>query len=251
VKLLIDNNPRVVAAKSAAYSFVGGQLLTPLTRNRNHGGVFAIDNGAFSGFRRDGFLSLLQRNEGHRERCLFVCCPDVVGSARRTLEAFEHWSARLRAWPVALVAQDGLENLPIPWTSLAAVFIGGSTEWKESKSAADVIRAAQIMGVHTHVGRINTPARWRLFSALGVDTCDGSGVSRYDHMLDAIAECEQHGKHLPLFAESGSSGDSTDETGSGEESLDAAGVAAWRAGERDTDVERELDEDCASANGAA
>ncbi len=222
--MLIDNNPRVVSEKATTYSFVGGQLITPLTKNRNYGGTFAIDNGAFSGFQKKGFLSLLDRNNTHRDKCLFVAMPDVIGSARRTLEAFEFWSSRLSAWPIALVAQDGVEDLPIPWSMLAAVFIGGSTEWKESKSAADVIRTAQLLGVHTHVGRVNTPDRWRRFSDIGCDTCDGSGVSRYDWMLERIAEVERCDKHLPLFEGDCGSSNPRDEAGVAVSSIDRRAI---------------------------
>ena len=56
-----------------------GQLLTPLTRFRNRRpDLFAIDNGAFSGFRARAFRSLLKREEANRAGCLFVAAPDVV-----------------------------------------------------------------------------------------------------------------------------------------------------------------------------
>ncbi len=62
-----------------------GQLLTPLTRYtlRDPGRPWAIDNGAFAGFDARAFLSLLEREKHHRENCLFVTVPDVVGAARR------------------------------------------------------------------------------------------------------------------------------------------------------------------------
>jgi hypothetical protein len=90
--------------------------------------------------------------------------------------------------PVALVCQDGQEGHTIPWDDVAAVFIGGSTEWKMSQHAARIIKAAQLLGKHTHVGRINTPQRFAWFNEIGVDTCDGSGASKYDWMLDAISD---------------------------------------------------------------
>jgi hypothetical protein len=207
MKLLFDNNPRMVTEKQSRYAFVGGQLLTPLTRNRNWGGTFAVDNGCFGRFPQAKFESLLRRNAQHKSKCLFVTMPDVVGAARRTLETFWHWYERLHSWPVALVGQDGIEDFDIPWRVLAAVFIGGSTEWKMSKAAGDLIKAAQIVGVHTHVGRINTVDRWRHFEALGADTCDGSGVSRFDWMLDEIEAARDTGKSLPLFPASGSGSD--------------------------------------------
>lgn len=159
-----------------------GQLLTPLTRFRDKGRTYAIDNGAFAGFDAAAFASLLKRQWDSRDRCKFVACPDVVGSARRTLEVFSHWYPKLAGWPIALVAQDGQEDLPIPWHLITAVFIGGSTEWKLSNHAAGVVKAAKAIGKWCHIGRVNTPERFDYFADLGADSIDGTGISRYSHM---------------------------------------------------------------------
>jgi hypothetical protein len=173
---------------------IGGQLLTPLTRYTRWSDTFAIDNGAFSTFRRNDFSALLERESKNIDKCLFVAVPDIVGDARRTLEVFLHHRQLLMSckWPLAFVCQDGAENHVIPWDSLAAVFIGGTTEWKMSKYVVAIIKAAQILGKHVHVGRINTPARWNHFEKLGVDTCDGSGLCRFDWMLQKIASKDDH-----------------------------------------------------------
>lgn len=172
-----------------------GQLLTPLTRYRLRDSArpWAIDNGAFAQFDADAFLSLLKREEHHRERCLFVTAPDVVGSARRTLEVFEHWKERLAGWPIALACQDGQEHLPIPWGEIAAVFIGGSTNWKASDHAAHIIKAAKAIGKWVHVGRVNHPPRFEHFKKLGADSVDGTGIARYSHMREAIATRHHQG----------------------------------------------------------
>ena len=66
------------------------QLLTPLTRfvRQKLDGHFGIDNGCFKRFDEYAFRKLLEREQHARHRCRFVCCPDVVGSAIRTLEIF-------------------------------------------------------------------------------------------------------------------------------------------------------------------
>lgn len=164
------------------------QLVTPLTgfcRQKEHD-WFAIDNGAFAGFRRDKFLSLLAREKSASHLCKFVVVPDVVGSARRTEEIFEHWKYKLSGWPLALAAQDGLEDREIPWKHIQAVFIGGTTDWKLGPHARAVIRAAQAIGKWVHVGRVNTPGRFEHFESLGVDSIDGTGLSRYTHMREKI-----------------------------------------------------------------
>lgn len=166
------------------------QLLTPLTRfTRQHPNArFAIDNGAFARFDANAFLSLLEREKDAKTLCRFVACPDVVGSARRTLECFGHWRYKLSGWPLALVAQDGQEDMDIPWEGIAAVFIGGSTSWKLSKAAADVVKAAKVIGKWVHAGRVNTPARFEYFEELGADSIDGTGLSRFTWMRTRIHE---------------------------------------------------------------
>lgn len=164
------------------------QLVTPLTgfiRQKEHD-EFAIDNGAFAGFQRDKFLSLLEREKFAKHLCRFVVVPDVVGDARRTGEVFNHWKYKLCGWPLALAAQDGLERLTIPWEHIAAIFIGGTTEWKLGPHAKAVIRAAQAIGKYVHVGRVNAPGRFEYFENLGVDSIDGTGLSRYSHMREKI-----------------------------------------------------------------
>lgn len=172
-----------------------GQLLTPLTCFENKGRTFAIDNGAYSTFDANAFLALLKRELPNRERCKFVCCPDVVGSARRTLEVFDAWHHRLHGWPVALVAQDGQEALRIPWDMIQAIFIGGSTDWKVSREAVAILKAARILGKWCHVGRVNTPDRLGVFEGLA-DSIDGTGISRYTHMRTAMRD-----DNRALFAE--------------------------------------------------
>ena len=166
------------------------QLLTPLTRFRPQkpDQSFALDNGAFAGFDADAFRALLRRESSRVDLCRFVAVPDVVGSARRTLELFDHWRHEIKGgWPLALVAQDGQESLPIPWPWIKAVFIGGTTEWKMSQHATAIIRAAQAFEKWVHVGRVNTPGRFEHFERLGADSIDGTGLSRYSWMRERIA----------------------------------------------------------------
>jgi hypothetical protein len=185
VKFLIDKSPKDVERKNES-DLVLGQLLTPLTRYNNWGGPFAIDNGSFSNFDSGAFLALLSREEHRKIDCLFVAIPDIVGNARRTLELWEHRERWAESWPQAFVAQDGSEDLQIPWNDMEALFIGGMDPWKDSDPAADLVRTALTLQIHVHVGRVNTAERFKRFDRLGADTCDGSGVSQYDHMLQNI-----------------------------------------------------------------
>jgi hypothetical protein len=179
MKFLLDGPTQRIKRKEN-HPLVAGQLLTPLTGYSNWGGAFAVDNGAFSRFNQGKFLRLLERERENAGRCLFVVMPDIVGSGRRTLEI---WQRREmfnvpECFPLAFVAQDGAEDLEIPWGEFSALFIGGCDPWKDSKAACDLVKTAKTIGIHVHIGRVNQPERYDKFAALGADTCDGSGISR-------------------------------------------------------------------------
>ena len=190
------------------------QLLTPLSgyRNARPEAHVALDNGAFSRYDGARFRALVDRERPRAALCRFVAVPDVVGSARRTLEVFEQlvgtgydalgkpcapkWKP-LKGYPIALVCQDGQEDLPIPWDHIAAVFIGGTTEWKLSRHAAEIVKAAKVLGRWAHIGRINTPMRREHFDRLDADSFDGSGLARYSWMREALRDYEP--PTAPLF----------------------------------------------------
>lgn len=186
MKLLIDTSPRKLK-ELISEELVLGQLITPLTKYSDACLPYGIDNGAFSRFDKKSFSRIIDRQDHAVDRCLFVAIPDIVGNARRTLEI---WDQRFNfvppKWPLALVAQDGIESLQIPWREMQAIFIGGSTEWKDSRCVVDIVKTAKTLGIHVHVGRVNTARRFKHFSALGADTCDGSGIARFSHMLEDL-----------------------------------------------------------------
>lgn len=185
---LLDNGQDLATCEREIGAPVG-QLLTPLTgyRLRDPQRPWAIDNGGFKELDIPGLRRLLVRELHHRHLCKFVAVPDIVASAQRTLELFEKFEPEMRHWPLALVCQDGQEHLPIPWIRIAAVFIGGSTNWKLSGHVANIIRTAKIMGKWVHVGRVNDPARFQHFEDMGADSIDGTGLARYSHMRKAVA----------------------------------------------------------------
>jgi hypothetical protein len=199
MKFLIDTQKDTLARRVEQSELILGQLLTPLTGYSDWGGLYAVDNGAFSGFPEEKFQRLLQRQSSRKDDCLFVTCPDVVGGGQRSIELFKHRKRWIPVgWRVAMVAQDGMENLEIPWSQMDAVFIGGRDPWKDSQAAADIVKTAKILGLWVHVGRVNTPKRFDHFSKLGADSCDGSGVAMYDHMLEKI-EHRSPDPRIPLF----------------------------------------------------
>lgn len=206
VKFLVDTRKSRLE-ELIKKDIVAGQLITPLTGYSNAGEVFAIDNGAFSRFDAKRFEALLNRDLKHRHKCLFVAVPDIVGNARRTLELWRCRHRFVKGWPLALVIQDGMEDFDIPWHELQAVFIGGRDPWKDSQASQDIVKTAKTLGIHVHIGRVNAYKRWKLFTDLGADTCDGSGIAMYDHMLENIERKALEGDQPSLFKDEDSSKD--------------------------------------------
>lgn len=154
---------------------------------------WAADNGAFTkspkGFDEAKFRTMLKR-ESLREyagSCLFVVAPDklqvlpsgeVVGDARGTLDQFPAWALEIReaGFPVALVAQNGLETMldQVPWALVDVLFIGGNTEWKLSDAARVCIVEARSRGKTTHMGRVNSFSRMARAAEMLCDTADGT-----------------------------------------------------------------------------
>ena len=116
------------------------------------------------------------------EKPIFVCMPDIVGDAIRTLELFAEFAHVANGLPRALVLQDGIGQHRIEWRMVSAVFVGGSDSFKTSPEAINAAKAAKMLGKWVHVGRVNTPSRVANWLGLA-DSIDGSGISRYDHML--------------------------------------------------------------------
>jgi hypothetical protein len=186
--ILLDCSPAKVAEYSVRYGVQFGQLRTPLTGYALCPAPvpWAADNGFYSQPDVAKWLTFVARFDENRERRpLFVTLPDIVGDARRTVELFHAFKQGTNELPRCLVLQDGIEDVPIPWTDLAAVFIGGSDAFKYSTAAVAAARTARLLGKWVHVGRVNTAARVRNWLGLA-DSIDGSGLSRFDHMLEDV-----------------------------------------------------------------
>lgn len=184
MKILLDCSPARLAELTAKHDYEFWQLRTPLTQYARAAGVpWALDNGCFASFDRARWERMLE--EADADRPLFVTLPDIVGDAQRTSELFEFFHRRTQELPRALVLQDGIEHVRIPWSEISAVFIGGSDAFKYSPVAFAAAKTARMLGRWVHVGRVNTPARVRAWLG-SADSLDGSGISRYDHMLEDV-----------------------------------------------------------------
>jgi hypothetical protein len=188
----LSTSPAGLEAKTPELApFPCEQLLTPATNNAVvEAGRFAVDNSCFTGFDRPAFERLLVKIAKHKERCRWVSSPDVVGNAKRTIEAFSYWHPRIRRFglPVALVIQNGIEHEHIPWESVACIFIGGDDGFKTCAPVRDIVKAAKLMSVWVHMGRVNTPERADAALAMGCDSIDGTGLNIYPHMRERFTK---------------------------------------------------------------
>lgn len=172
-------NPSSEAIRDAMRSGVIGLIDTPLQRNTRPPGVtWCADNGCFgSKYPGDAaWFAWLTRHAPDAGTCLFATAPDVVGDAEATLVRSAPWLPRIRAlgYPAAFVAQDGLEDLVIPWDEFDVLFIGGSTEWKLGAAARAIVRQARDRGKWVHCGRVNSGRRYALMKAIGCQSADGT-----------------------------------------------------------------------------
>ena len=108
--------------------------------------------------------------------CAFATAPDVVGDAAATLAESLPWLPSIRAlgYPAALVAQDGLESLDVPWDEFDVLFIGGTTTWKLGPHVRALVREAKRRGKRVHMGRVNSERRYRYAAGIGCDSADGT-----------------------------------------------------------------------------
>jgi hypothetical protein len=144
------------------------------------GCVWAMDNGAFKDFDAERFIEMLHRFRG-THGCLWVAVPDVVGNAAKTRARFERWAPVVRAFgfSLAFVTQDGQDVASLPWAQIAAIFIGGTDEWKFSQPSRDLMAVAHGLGKWVHMGRVNGRDRYRQAKSLGVHSMDGTGFTKF------------------------------------------------------------------------
>lgn len=206
MKIMLDCSPAKIAEYRLRYGVDFWQLRTPLTKYARAPVPYGLDNGCFVRLVRAVWERLLR--EAQDDQPIFACLPDIVGDAARTLELFEHFKQQTSGVPRALVIQDGIERTRIPWDDIAAIFIGGSDKFKSSREAIATAMAAKMLGKWVHVGRVNTAARVRNWLGLA-DSCDGSGISMFDHMLEdtLAAICGEHPQTDLIYRDAVSEGE--------------------------------------------
>ena len=179
-----------------------GYLVTPNMHNRPSGAPWGADTGCFTkagvrSFSVDKYLGWL-KTWSPRE-CLFATAPDVLGDAGATMTRSLPVLPAIRAagFKAALVGQDGLEDLTVPWGEFDALFLGGSTEWKLSLAAAELASQARARGLWVHMGRVNSYRRLAYAASIGCDSADGTflaygpdkNLPRIQNWFDKLAAC--------------------------------------------------------------
>jgi hypothetical protein len=177
--LLLVSSPTGRSARYWSHPHMGW-LVTPRNlgtfgQAMTSGLPYGCDNDCYQGLDAGAYRRMLATVAAAPRPPLFVTAPDVVGDANATQVLFQAWQPELAGLglPIAFVLQDGQTVDAVPWTQIAAVFVGGSTLFKET--AGTLIQAARARGTHVHAGRVNTLRRMRLMDAIGpVDSFDGS-----------------------------------------------------------------------------
>lgn len=176
-------NPSSELVRAAMMAGLVDQIDTPTQNNLLPGVVWCADNACFGSSYPgdDAWFAWLTRRAVHADRCVFATAPDVVGDATATLARSRPWLPRIRAlgYRAALVAQDGLEDLDVPWDAFDVLFIGGTTAWKLGGAARRLVGEAKTRGKWVHMGRVNSAKRFRYAEAIGCDSADGTTLAQY------------------------------------------------------------------------
>lgn len=164
-------------------SAYAGMLRTPESGNRVENAVelgmsWALDNGCFSKYDPPAILRMLHRFRGVGG-CKFATVPDVVGDHAATILLFRAWVGTYRSlgYPPAFVLQDGVSIHAVPWGSIDAVFVGGSTAFKYSDQVREIVTESNRQGKWVHMGRVNSAARIMYAMSIGCHSFDGTGYS--------------------------------------------------------------------------
>lgn len=174
-------NPSTPQVRDAMTRGAIGAIDTPAQGQPPPPGVpYGLDNGCYgAGFPgEDPWHRWLRDHPSDPSLCLWATAPDVVGDAEATWERSAPWLDRIRALglPAALVAQNGIEHMPVPWDRFDVLFLGGDTRFKLGLDAARLTREAVTRGIPVHMGRVNSARRIRYAQRIGCATSDGTFI---------------------------------------------------------------------------
>ena len=163
---------------------------------RTEGFRYALDNGAWTSFQRGepfhvaAFERAVARLGADAD---WIVVPDIVMGGLASLQFSRGWLDRLRrrralSGATFLIAvQNGMKPAHVGGMldPQVGIFVGGDTRWKLA-TMAQWARLAHAHGAICHVGRVNSARRIHLCAAAGIDSFDGSGVSRLASALPPL-----------------------------------------------------------------
>lgn len=204
MRLMISGATKNVAPLAANEFFRNylGVMVTPNTGNSldkvcELGLPWCVDNGAYDWreFNPDKYLRLLHQVAEAPTRPVFVVVPDQAPQQGETDHGHLHactahlfqewfkvlWQEKLDRLPLAFVAQNGMEyEDQVPWDQIEALFIGGDDDFKLGDFVMMyLIPEAKRQGKWVHMGRVNGGRRIRHAVMAGVDSVDGTSMSRF------------------------------------------------------------------------
>lgn len=160
--------------------------------NRQGFDLWVADCGAWSDFTQGvpfdepAFLLFLEWVAEQETPPLWLVLPDVVGKRGESLALSAMWIDRIRAdprfgkIPLVLAVQDGMTEDDVrPFIGrIVGLFVGGMTGWKLATKRRWASFAHSWGGI-CHVARVNSEERIDECGRDGIDSFDGSGVSRW------------------------------------------------------------------------
>jgi hypothetical protein len=215
------------ARNLAAMRSHGWRILISATGPHRHEGFtaeagsgYVLDNGAWTSrgggeWDSDAFDRLL---EGFGQGADWAVAPDIVGGGADSLRLTIRWLPRmLDSTPKVLIAvQNGMQPGDVDrfLGDRVGIAIGGGCavhspslrfglcsdcDWKEQSAITTWGPLAREAGCHLHMLRVNTARRIRICHAAGVDSFDGTSVTKYASTireLDAARRLVSLGFHV-------------------------------------------------------
>lgn len=155
--------------------------------------AYALDNGAWTAYQKGKPFDVAAFEwavDTIGQGADWVVMPDCVGDKAETLRMAEQWHGRLDGMRVLFAVQDGMTVDEVAhWLGKTwGLFVGGTTEWKLA-TIHQWGALAKEHGKWCHVGRVNTGKRIRLCHAHGVNSIDGTSVTRFPKTLTYLDKC--------------------------------------------------------------
>ncbi len=153
---------------------------------------YGLDNGAWTAFQagtRFDVKAFERAVELVGDSAEFIIVPDIVAGGLDSLEFSLEWIPKLEGIGRRrlLAVQDGMrpEDIGGLLGDSVGIFVGGSTEWKWAHLPIWG-RLARKTECYLHVGRVNTTRRFLECIRVGVDSVDGTSVTRFSKNINKL-----------------------------------------------------------------